>query len=361
MWFDALSCDGTHTLTTAVYSDDFNCDAASECDYVGIEYYPLDPNDPCTDDVAPTDVTPGYIPFVVDPCFSTSYWNEYIFVSDCDACIGAMMSVFIDHDQPKDALQLYDECTLINKFDICHLAIKACVNDYNYSKGQHIIDGIPSHYISRSPHGLDIMNTYIAFYGHVGEIDGALNIFNSISDDKKDIVTINAMMTVCVNNEYYDEALRLYDTITLHSDSKWIANDMTHCLAIKLCACIHEDNIQIQNTLIDFYGHCGDLSNAFKIFDSISDHKKDVVSVNAMMSAYISNGEGMKANQLFNDMKFKADCKTYSILLNGCSHSGDVDHAMHIWMHDIKHDNIKYNHYVITCMVDCYARKGYLK
>eukprot|EP01083_Nonionella_stella_P156156 505289_1 len=84
MWFDALSCDGTHTLTTAVYSDDFNCDAASECDYVGIEYYPLDPNDPCTDDVAPTDATPGYIPFVVDPCFSTSYWNEYIFVSDCD-------------------------------------------------------------------------------------------------------------------------------------------------------------------------------------------------------------------------------------------------------------------------------------
>eukprot|EP01083_Nonionella_stella_P093200 261051_1 len=83
LWMDADTCDdSTPFITTTAYSEDYNCDGTSACDYVGVEYYPLDPNEPCTDGIDPSYVTPGYIPYVVDACFSSDKFDESIFISD---------------------------------------------------------------------------------------------------------------------------------------------------------------------------------------------------------------------------------------------------------------------------------------
>ena len=88
--------------------------------------------------------------------------------------------------------------------DICHLAIKAYTGFYSFVKGKEIHSKIP-----KDNDNIDIIDTLIAFHGHFGDMEYALNIFNSMNGNKKDIVTINAMMTVCINNQYYKEALVL--------------------------------------------------------------------------------------------------------------------------------------------------------
>ena len=45
-------------------------------------------------------------------------------------------------------------------------------------------------------------------------------------------------------------------------------------------------------------------------------------------------------------------------LLNGCSHCGNVVEAQSIWNNEIKDEEIKYNCYVVTCLVDCLSRNG---
>ena len=44
------------------------------------------------------------------------------------------------------------------------------------------------------------MNTLIDFYGEIGDVNNAINIFNNITENNKDIVTINVMMTYFIDN-----------------------------------------------------------------------------------------------------------------------------------------------------------------
>jgi len=97
-----------------------------------------------------------------------------------------------------------------------------------------------------------------------------------------------------------------------------------------------------------------------QIFDNMKN--KEIKSWNAMMNAYGMNGELEKANNLLLDMKnngIMPDAKTYIVLIHCCSHCGDIKEAKRIW-NDVD-ENIKYNYYLITSLMDCYSRKGQLK
>ena len=298
-------------------------------------------------------------------------------------CIGAMMTALINNEEFEETLNLFDrtvETARIRKMDICHLAIKCCVGNNDFVSGERIISqfAIWKRLDSDRNLNVDILNTVIAFYGYFGEMEHALGIFNAM-DGKRGIVTYNAMMTAFINNEYYREALDLYDCIDGYG---LVRDEMTHSLGIKACGCINDVdkgkeiianlgldldktiNLQIANTLIDFYGHCGDLESSLRIFRSIPEDKKDIVTINAMMASYIGNGKEDAAEELFHfamrELGLKADSKTFSIRLNACSHFGDSEKAMKIWNDEISDEKMKYDHYIITCVVDCYSRKGLL-
>ena len=111
-----------------------------------------------------------------------------------------------------------------------------------------------------------------------------------------------------------------------------------------------------------------------------SSNNYNVNVYNAMIHAYGRNGELSKAMQLFSDMTkvtkvtkpehdeqpqrlqqrqcIIPDRKTFILLLSACSHSGDVETAKYIWREKIMDDDIKYDDYVMTALVDCMARKG---
>eukprot|EP01084_Bolivina_argentea_P191346 328694_1 len=83
-----------------------------------------------------------------------------------------------------------------------------------------------------------------------------------------------------------------------------------------------------------------------------------------MMNAYVTNNEFEQAKLLFNTMcdneKIEIIPDTYSILLNGCSHIGNINEANDIWNNFIMDDNIKYDCYVMTIFIDCLSRNGQL-
>ena len=89
----------------------------------------------------------------------------------------------------------------------------------------------------------------------------------------------------------------------------------------------------------------------------------DVTIWNAMINAYGINGELMKAKDLLNDMREKGimpDSKTFISLIHCCSHCGDLEEGRKIW-EEINDDEVKYNYYVVTALIDGYARKGALQ
>ncbi len=48
--------------------------------------------------------------------------------------------------------------------------------------------------------------------------------------------------------------------------------------------------------------------------------------------------------------------KTYIALINACSHCGDIIGAENKWNHIIDND-IKYDEYLVTAVMDCFARR----
>ena len=58
------------------------------------------------------------------------------------------------------------------------------------------------------------------------------------------------------------------------------------------------------------------------------------------------------------ETNLRPNTKTFVLLLNVCNHCGDLEQAIHIWQHQINDDEMKYDEYVISSLIDCYSRKG---
>lgn len=119
--------------------------------------------------------------------------------------------------------------------------------------------------------------------------------------------------------------------------------------------------VVLQNSLIDMYSKCGNLTYARRIFDTL--HERTVISWNAMLVGYSKHGEGREVLELFNLMidenKVKPDSVTVLAVLSGCSHGGLEDKGMDIF-YDMTSGKISVQpdskHY--GCVVDMLGRAG---
>ncbi|XP_038971156.1 pentatricopeptide repeat-containing protein At2g22410, mitochondrial-like [Phoenix dactylifera] len=70
----------------------------------------------------------------------------------------------------------------------------------------------------------------------------------------------------------------------------------------------------VVNSLIDMYGKCGSIGDAWKLFDGMVD--KDIVSWNSMVAGYIRCGNMVAARRLFDQIPKKSEV-SWSLLING--------------------------------------------
>eukprot|EP01083_Nonionella_stella_P036255 98950_1 len=91
---------------------------------------------------------------------------------------------------------------------ITFYTIKACLRFKHYEKGLKIHNDA----MDRNIQSVELNNAWIGFYGCCN-MDKALEIFNTMHDDEKNIYTIGATMRVCIKYDLNQKALDLYDAI----------------------------------------------------------------------------------------------------------------------------------------------------
>ncbi|KAK9290052.1 hypothetical protein L1049_008216 [Liquidambar formosana] len=223
-----------------------------------------------------------------------------------------------------------------------------------------------------------IVNVYIgssliSLYGKCGELKSAYRLFEEMP--VRNVVSWTAIIAGFAQEWQVDVCLELYHQMR-NSTSK--PNDFTfvsllsactgsgslgqgrsaHCQTIQMG---FDSHIHIVNALISMYCKCGNVNDAFCIFESMG--SKDIVSWNSMIAGYAQHGLALQAIDLFERMKkqeVKPDGITFLGLLSSCRHVGLVKQGQSYFNSMIKHGvKPELDHY--SCVVDLLGRAGLLE
>ncbi|CAI0377024.1 unnamed protein product [Linum tenue] len=137
-----------------------------------------------------------------------------------------------------------------------------------------------------------------------------------------------------------------------------VSGKTLHTCAIKTG---YEKDVSVANSMITMYAKCGNLDDAHQIFKEINGH--DLVSWNALISAYGLHGRGQKALLLFEQMKtegFTPDEITLLAILQACSYSGLWEDGIYLFSSMESKYGIQPSVEHYSCMIDLLGHAGYL-
>ena len=287
--------------------------------------------------------------------------------------LNVILKTLINGERNKTALSLYtkhgpllllnDDNINITDITTAHLlAIKACINENKLKIGKKIINKYATKFGKDIKNELYIKSTLIDFYGHFNEIQDALNVFNSISNNLVSVVIINCIIKALIDNNLNENALSIYDEY----QSQIQYDNVTHILAIKACANlydiergkqIHQNhlneylfgtkqsnnknlsrndvNIMI-STLINLYDKCDDVDSALIVFrkyfiqqKDINKDMLDIITLNSILNMYLNHNMYHECITLFQIIVNKRVIQNkknllkdmlnlYSIAINSC-------------------------------------------
>ncbi|KAM2274961.1 hypothetical protein ACFX1S_044704 [Malus domestica] len=219
-----------------------------------------------------------------------------------------------------------------------------------------------------------LLNCMITVYSNCGRVEDAVQVFEAIPS--KSLVSWNSMIVGLSQNGCPIEALDLFrqmNKLDLRMDKFSLASVLSSCANISSLEYGEQvfarttilgldcDEI-VCNSLVDLYCKCGLVKSGRKLFDRMA--KSDEVAWNSMLIGYATNGHGIEALALFNDMRLlgvKPNEITFTGVLSACDHSGLVKDGRK-WFYKMKQDyhiDPGIEHY--TCMIDLFSRAGCLE
>ncbi|CAN8316818.1 unnamed protein product [Cochlearia groenlandica] len=251
-------------------------------------------------------------------------------------------------------------------------AVRSCVSnrDFKLGFGFHCL-ALKIGFVS----DLYVGSSLVVMYRDSCDLDSAHKVF--VEMPVKNVVSWSAMISAFAQEWRVDICLKLYSE--MREDSRADPNDYTftallsactgsgalgqgrsfHCQTLRMGfdSCLH-----IANALISMYCKCGDLKDAFSIFDRFS--SKDVVSWNSMIAGYAQHGLAKQAIELFEvtmpKSGTKPDAITYLGVISSCRHAGMVKEGRKFFDSMAKHGlKPELNHY--SCLVDLLGRFGLLQ
>eukprot|EP01018_Ginkgo_biloba_P018762 Gb_15183 [translate_table: standard] len=182
----------------------------------------------------------------------------------------------------------------------------------------------------------------------------------------------NAMISGYVRNGFYEEALELFYQMQLTGiwpDKYTVPSVIKACaslLSLQEGVRIHgyvlrsgfESDDVVSTALIDMYAKCGSVEIARQLFDKMS--KRNVVTWNAMISAYAQNGYANEAFAIFKDMQLqnmKFNLTTVTSLLSVCTQLSALQQGK--WLHGcIIRSGFEFDVIVGTALIDMYVKCG---
>ncbi|KAM1282719.1 hypothetical protein FF1_025905 [Malus domestica] len=218
-----------------------------------------------------------------------------------------------------------------------------------------------------------VSTAFVTVYCRLNEIESARQLFDQSKE--KTLASWNAMISGYTQNGLTETAISLFREMI----SEFSPNPVTVTSILSACAqlgaislgkWVHgliksknlESNIYVLTSLVDMYAKCGSIVEARKLFDSMTE--KNVVTWNAMISAYGLHGDGHEALKLFTEMLHSGispSAVTFLSVLYACSHAGLVREGEEIFDHMVHNHGFEPlpEHY--ACMVDILGRAGKLE
>ncbi|KAA8532831.1 hypothetical protein F0562_033052 [Nyssa sinensis] len=220
---------------------------------------------------------------------------------------------------------------------------------------------------------LDIVtwNSMLEGYAENEDDESLHQIFNAMPS--RDVVSWNTMIAYYVRMGDFREALEMFrrmqeeeeqlDRVTLISILAAVAHLGALAQGRWVHACTRKQRIKLDeklgSALVHMYSKCGCLDGAMEAFNETK--RKSVDVWNAMIGGLATNGQSLKAIELFSKMELsnvRPNAITFSCILNACSHGGLVEEGwgyfnrMKIY-YGIEPDIAHYG-----CLVDLLGRAG---
>eukprot|EP00268_Persea_americana_P013766 TRINITY_DN16119_c1_g1_i1.p1 TRINITY_DN16119_c1_g1~~TRINITY_DN16119_c1_g1_i1.p1 ORF type:complete len:673 (+),score=108.59 TRINITY_DN16119_c1_g1_i1:108-2126(+) len=220
---------------------------------------------------------------------------------------------------------------------------------------------------------LDIVawNSMLEGYADNGDGESLSQLFEQMPE--RDVVSWNTMIAFYVQKGEFKEAVMMFRW--MQESGEWpnqvtlisVLSAIAHLGALAQGRWVHayidkhgiELNENLGSALISMYAKCGCLEGAVQAFERTNFRSVD--TWNAMMSGLATNGQSVKALELFSRME---DCGvrptaiSFSCVLNACSHAGMLNDGVDYFrrmskVYEIEPDIVHYG-----CMVDLFGRAG---
>lgn len=260
--------------------------------------------------------------------------------------------------------QMQQEGILPDKVTFFHL-LKTCGSLGAFAQGMEVHDQIVR---SGLESDITMGSTLVDMYGKCGKLEEAGSIFYKLP--ARDIVSWNVMISGSAHHGREDLAFDLFNEMQIR---KMAPSKVTFFSILKACTnskaldkgkLVHaqflESNysldVEVSNALIDLYAKCGDLKEAWEIFNEMPN--RDIVSWGTILAGYVDHGQGLFALQLFARMSedgIRPDKFIFSSVVKACTIVGAIEIGKLVH-EQIKQGGFELDVFVGTSLVDMYAK-----
>ncbi|XVF27928.1 hypothetical protein REPUB_Repub14bG0151800 [Reevesia pubescens] len=228
-------------------------------------------------------------------------------------------------------------------------------------------------YILRQGLTIDIpaQNSLVTMYAKCGHLEQSCAVFERI--DRKDLVSWNAIIAGCAQNDHLSKALFFFNKMRLtlqKPDSLTVVSLLQasastgalnqgrwfHNLVIRSCL---RPCILVDTALVDMYCKCGDLDVAVKCFRMML--QRDLISWSTIIAGYGSHGKGETALSMYFELLrsgMEPNKVIFLSVLSACSHNGLVDQGLSIFQSMSRDFGIQPELEHCACVVDLLCRAG---
>ncbi|ESQ46926.1 hypothetical protein EUTSA_v10027641mg [Eutrema salsugineum] len=214
-------------------------------------------------------------------------------------------------------------------------------------------------------------NSLVGMYAKCEMFEEAELIFESLS--QQSTVSWTALISGYVQKGLHGAGLKLFTKMrgaSLRADQSTFATVLrasASLASLSLGKQLHAfiirsgnlENVFSGSGLVDMYAKCGSIKDAVQVFREMPD--RNVVSWNALISAYADNGDGEAAIGAFTDMihsGHQPDSVSVLGVLTACSHCGFVEQGTEYFQGMSRIYGITPGKKHYACMLDLLGRNG---
>ncbi|KAH7301126.1 hypothetical protein KP509_23G013400 [Ceratopteris richardii] len=282
---------------------------------------------------------------------------------------GVIINAFSQHGHGKDALYLFRSMQGMGVYmdEVIFLSVlKACCNIRDSEQTMRLHT-----YVVKS--GLEVGgslgNALVDAYAKCGSIEEAHYVF--IILPRRDLIAWGAIIDGYVQHGFHEVALFLFQEMYINIEpdpviamsclkacSYYSVSSYGKLMHFYIVSKKFESNLHVVCAAVDMYGKCGTIEDAYATFREI--HSHNIVTYNAMLSAYVQHGYPDDAACLFQEMLQEhiiPNDVTFVCILKLCSSMVNLQlgNIMHSY---IVENSPKIGDLVVNTLTDMYARCG---